>query len=533
MSLWQRFKNRFGSAQPAPKQASQIETHVDGLTAAAFNDFRKSLTGGGGRGTFRGAHYRGAAETWDPSEYSPNSAWMQDAGGLRRRAWNLYNNNPFAQSAIETLILNAVGSGILPERDDPAWDRGFRRWSGLDAHATCEADIEGDCTLPELEAIWLREVMLSGGCLTNYHYLPRRSQRVPVSVELIAEERFADNLQYYGRNSKTRHRIVLGRELDPRGRTVAFHVLPAGDDLTVNHNGDPIRIPAENARYTFRKRRTGEKRGTTMLRTAIIWFHALGYYFDRELFNSNLRNRWAYVIERDPEWCPTGSENELEEVQLIDAATQEPTDVMQPSMVYQTTNGGSIKMVGPNVPQADSVPWLKLMERAIALSVLLSFEAVFRDTSDVSMGNLRYIQNNDKRVYGTIQDFTIHHFVGPTTLRFESQAVIAGLPGYLSPFEYAQQRDDLLEQQEYDCPGFESFNPLEDAKADQINLNTQTDTNRDIAKRKGRNWRQQFKQAGVERKEREGLGLTLAGGDKSSGPQNNTTGASTSQGANE
>lgn len=472
------------------------------MSAADWTAFSRGFGG-----AFRGAHYRGAAQRWDPAEYLPNAAWQFDAAGLRRRAWDLYNNNPFAQSAIDTLCMNAIGNGILWRHREEDRNKSVKRWCGLTAHATRECDIEQDSTFPELEVIWLREVLLSGGCLTNYVFHNRRSQRIPVSMELITEDRFADNLKFYGRNPKTRNQIILGREVNNFGRTVAYHILPSNDDFEINFQGDPIRIPAANAHYAYRKRKAGEKRGTPAIRTAILWLHALGYYFDREMFNANLRTRWAYSVERDPEWEPGDSDGELGEIEVLDAMTGAPAHEMQSGLIYNTTNGGTIKTIGPNVPPADSVPWLKLMERAIALSVMLSFEAVLRDTEAVSMGNLRYINLADKRTYEGVQDFAIHHLVHPTANRFITQAVIFGATGFPTAAEYSEQQDDILDSLEIDRPGWESFNPVEDAKADDINLRNGSTNQRRISRRTGDNWREEMHQTADERAERERLDI--------------------------
>lgn len=442
-----------------------------------------------GRGFFRGAEYRGAVEDWNPRTYHPNEAWLHDAKAMRDRAWDLYRNNPFAKKAIRTWINNVVECGLLPKFKEKSWNNAFKRWGGIDAHATRHCDLSRDSTFVELEKLWYLELMVGGGCIQNFVYLDRKSQRIPVSIELIGEERIADDIEYIGTNPKTRNHVIGGREIEQgTGRTVAILVYPAGDDLLIDTTAEPIRIPVENCEYAYLKPETkaNAKRGFTACHTTILYLHSLGYYLDRELFNANLRSQWAYTIERDPQWCPRDGDNQLaEELSLIDPHTGQPATTLKHSLVYQSTGGGTVKAIGPNVPGSDSVAWIRLMSRAIALGFDMSMEAVFRDTSEASMGQLRWIQNGDERVWTDAQKFGIHHFVAPMTHRFLDQAVIAGIDGFPSPSAYLDERDELLEEQEFTQPGWKSFTPLEDARANDINIRNNSDSVERIAERSG------------------------------------------------
>lgn len=495
-------------------------------------------SGNTGRNFFRGARFTGAVDEWSPNEYQANEAWLSDGKALRNRAWDLYNNNPFAQTAINRWINNVVECGLIPKRPNKDWNLAFKRWGGMDGHAERHCDLSRDSTFVELEKLWYLEVMVGGGCLTNFVYLDRRSQRIPVAVELIGEERIADDIEYIGTNPKTRNVVIGGREIEQgTGRTVAFLVYPAGDDLLPNTAAEPVRISVENCEYGYlkSKQKSNAKRGLTACRTTIQYLHSLGYYLDRELFNANLRSRWAYVIERDPKWCPRETEHGQmsEDLGVIDPRTQQPANSLSPSLVYNTTGGGTVKAVGPNVPGSDSTPWIRLMNRAIALGFDMSLEAVTRDTETASMGQLRWIQNGDERTWTDAQKFGIHHFVAPITRRFEAQAVVSGIPGFHSPAAYLNERDELLENQEFTQPGWKSFTPLEDARANDINIKNHSDTVERIAEREGDSMTgsEIIEQAMEEFELRESRGFSL--NKPTAGVTDNGGGADSGRGENE
>lgn len=456
---------------------------------------------GGGKGSsFSGASKRDTAENWNPSDFRPNQAWTMDGALLRARAWDLYNNNPFAQSAVNAYLSNVVSTGLIPERDK-AFERAWLRWSGMDGFATCECSLSRDRTIVELQHDWLRELLVGGGVLTNFVYLPYKSQRVPLAIEVIGEERFADSVQLSGTNKKTANSVTGGIEVDiATGRDVAFWVYPLSSDLTVDRGADPIRIPASSARYKSFGRKAGAKRGTTALRTIVLWLHALGYYVDNELFASNLKSMFAYVLQR--------SNNMSEEGEMIgepgfNTLDGDPVQRVTRGMVYQATNGGEIKVVGPNVPQEGSLGWIKLLQNAISVGVDISFEEVFRDYSRATLGVLRVSGNADRKRFEPIQQLVLHHFCNPVLCRFDAEAVSAGIPGFPTAEEYVSLIDDYLENQEWVVPQWSSPNPVDDARADSINLANKTDSRHSIIRRKGGSIQKRFEELEWERQESE------------------------------
>lgn len=446
--------------------------------------------------SFSGASRKDSAETWTPGQFFPNQAWLNDGAMLRARAWDLYNNNPFAQSAINAYLSNVVSTGLIPERDEP-FERAFLRWSGMDGFATCECSLSRDRTFVELQHDWLRELLVGGGVLTNFVYLPYKSQRVPFTVEVIGEERFADDVTLSGRNSKTSNAVTGGIEVDvATGRDVAFWVYPLSEDLTIDRGSEPVRISAASARYKSFGRKAGSKRGTTLLRSTILWLHALGYYVDNELFASNLKSMFAYVLQRTN---GTVEEGETLGEPGFSALNGDPVQRVARGMVYQATNGGEIKMIGPNVPQEGSVGWIKLLQNAIAVGVDISFEEVFRDYSKATLGVLRVSGNADRKRFEPIQQTVLHHFCNPVLSRFDAEAVSAGIPGFPSAEEYVSLIDDLLEKQEWVVPQWSSPNPVDDARADEINLRNLTDSRHQIVRRRGGSIQKRFDELTWER----------------------------------
>lgn len=456
-----------------------------------FFDFGRQISASQSGG-FAGGKLDRLTEDWNPGTIGPNRSFQMDGQRLRERARDLFDNNPFAASAIDAYVSNVIECGILPERDD-TWEREWNRWGGVTPHATNECDLTRDGTIYDLMRLWLTEMLVAGGCLVHFVDLPRRSQRVPMALELIPEERFADSLTSFGSNPKTANRVFRGVEYDPASsRKVAFHLRKSQPNDLPEDPFDTIRLPAEHCRYAYIKQRIGAMRGTTLLRSVIIWLWALGYYTDNELFASNAKSNWAYMIKTSAD-----TDLEFDWSDLLDSSPESgSTDIYgnkiekhEPGMIWRGAPGDEITPVGPNVPQSESLPWLKMIQNSIAIGGRLSFYAVIRDYSDITLGTARVIKNEDKKRYRPLQNFTIAHFCNPTVDRFDRAAVGALLPGFPSPAEYVSERDELFEQHEWQPPGWESPNPKDDATADDIRLKGRTDSRKNVLGRRGDSWR--------------------------------------------
>jgi len=493
-----------GKSQP---RARNTQT---GFFAADFDGCFPG-SGGGGRGGFEGARRDRTVDDWYPGSNGPNRVHQMDGRLLRERARDLVKNNPKARAAVGAYISNVIERGILPKPHFEDADRrklwltAWNTWGGLTPICDSQADIAGIDTIYGLQALWLSEVLVAGGCLVHYVELPvTRERRNPLAIELLPEERFAeDRDSYVGRNPKTAT-IIRGVEVDPAtGRPIAYHVRRQDPhDLTAQFE-EPLRLPADQCKYGYFRQEVGQYRGVTLLQAVVVWLWRLGYYVDSEMFASQLKSQWAYTVKSDDDELP--GLNDAEGHSSVYDSDGNPIDSVQAGMIM---HGGEVKAVGPNVPGSDSIPWIRLIEQSIAQGVDLSEVEVTRDYSRVTFSSARSAKNGDKKRYRRVQRFTQDHFCNPTIRRFSACATRAGLDGFPTPSQYVAESDQWL-RIESQPPGWESVNPLDDARADDIKLKNRTRTRSDIiaAEGNGGDWEETFEQCDREEQRLEDLGL--------------------------
>lgn len=497
--------------QPAAQAAARPRTRT-----AAENFFQDWNGGGNSRSGFAGGRLDRLTEDWNPGSNGPNRMHQLGVKRMRERARDLVENNPIAKSAVDAWIANVIDCGVLPK---PAfadtdrrklWIKAWDRWGGESAWpATAECDIAGEMSVNELTEQWLREIIVGGGCLIHYREMPRRGRMLPLSLQLIPEERFAEHILVA---SETGNQVINGCEIDAAtGRTVAYHVM-ATDPNDLTYSGDKVvRLPAEQCEYSVLLRsRPGQKRGYTALHAVIVWLWALGFYTDNELHSSDIKSSWAYMITTDPEAYDQFQWNEL----LGACPTSGTTDIYgnpisrhESGMIFRGAPGDKITPVGPNVPGSDSLPWLLLMQRLIAIGMSLSYEEALRDYSRGNFSSIRSGSQADRKRFRRVQKFTARHFCNPTWLRFASHGVRAGLDGFPAPAEFTANPEEWLEVG-WGFPGWESVNPREDAQADDVRLKNNSTTMQRILERTGQgDVEEHYAQLARERELREKYGI--------------------------
>jgi lambda family phage portal protein len=435
-------------------------------------------------------------DDWQPNSLSPTSIHRMHGNLLLRRARDLVENNPFARSAVESYTHNVVGCGITPK---PLFDDAEQRrkwvdaWNWWGGEYENEADVTGDQHIYELMALWLTEVIVGGGCLVHYKPLDpdqHRHQRVKLALDLLPEERFADeqdDFLFFLGKKKSGNPITRGVEFDAAtGRAVAYWVKP-GHPSDGGSAYEPIRLPAEQCRYSFFKGRSGQRRGWSLLKTAVIWLHRLGFYVDNEMMASAIKSCFAAGITTDGEDDDFAGLTDDSDSVVTDV-NGNPLEKLEPGIFFRLRGKDSkIHGVGPNTPGSDQEAWILLIERSIAIGLGLSYEGLTRDYSRGSFSSVRAGMNEDRMRYRPLQRFVINHFCRPTYARFVNAASMAGLDGFPRASQLVSNLEEML-RCKWRTPGWASVNPFDDSRSAVLEIDNGLSTRERYAAERGDDW---------------------------------------------
>lgn len=436
---------------------------------------------------------------------------MQDARIVRERARDLVENNPMARAAVRAYVANVVRCGIMPkpaasigtEEIRNEWMRWWDLWTERDADVTRVQHFY------ELQQLWLEEVIVGGGCLVHFRYLTtkqwRGKRRLPLCVELIPEERFCEegDLTGIGISGKLENGniFVRGVEIDAdTGEHVAYWIKPGLPNDLYADNRKPTRLEAKDCVYGFNRTRIGQNRGFTLLAPVIMWLWKLGYYTDNELMASAMKSCYAVLIKTGDDADYPGIDDGSATVTDLNGNLLEK---LEPGIIGRMNHADSVTGVGPNVPPGDSQTWIKLIQRSIAVGMDLSYFGMMRDTTDSNFAGFRAGLNEDRSRYEMWQDRLVFKFAEPTWKRFVPSSVSTLATQPLSPFpspsEYAAD-PDAWHEATYRAPGWLSVTPLDDARADEINIGIGVDSRTRVSGRRGEENREIMRELGAEKK---------------------------------
>lgn len=463
---------------------------------------------------YAGARRDRLTAEWMPGNLTPDVLHRQDGRLLRERARDLVENNPMAKAAVKAYIANVVRCGIMPKptavegETRKLWVRWWDLWTARDA------DLTRVQHLYELQALWLEEVIVGGGCLVHFTYLDSRRARkrkLPLCVELIPEERFCEEGDMVGLSVAGKlengNRFVRGVEIDPvTGEHVAYWLKQGLPNDLYPIQEKPIRLPAEQCIYGFNRTRIGQHRGFTLLAPVISWLSRLGYYTDNELMASAIRSCFALMIktEGEPWGGMTGDTS--------DPTTDingNPLDRIEPGMISHLKPGEEVTPCGPNVPPGDAQTWVKLIQRSIAVGMDLSYFGMMRDTADSNFAGFRAGLNEDRSRYEMWQDRVTFKFVEPAYERFVAASSLAGVEGFPLPRDYAGDPDSW-HAAEYQVPGWPSVTPLDDARANEIELAIGVNTRGRILGSRGYDRGETFEELAREQQQAEELDIDIS-----------------------
>jgi lambda family phage portal protein len=456
-------------------------------------------------------------DDWQPTSLSPTSIHRMDHNLLLRRARDLVENNPYAKSGVEAYVANVVGCGITPKPllDSPVqrkqWIEAWNWWGG---EYVPQADYTGQQHIYELMALWLEEVIVAGGCLTYFRPLDPdqyRDQPIKLAIELIPEERFADEKDDYIAwlaKKKTANPIVRGVERDPRsGVALGYWIRPAHPS-EAGMAMEPVRLDARDCRYAYFKRRIGQVRGFSLLKAVVMWLWKLGYYVDNELMASAIKSCFAVLINTD---AADGDFEGLEddsEGSFITDTNGNPLEKIEPGIIGRFKGkDGKVSGIGPNTPTNDQEAWIVMIQRSIGIGMGLSYEELVRDYSRANFGSLRAGANSDRKRFRPMQHFVVNHFGRPIWMRFVHAATQAGLDGFPRPSQLTANYHDFL-RCAWRLPGWASVNPWDDARAAVMEIDNGLSTREDYIASKGeRDWEDVDEQAEREAESERARGL--------------------------
>jgi len=435
-------------------------------------------------------NYEGAAmgrrtQGWSRRTSDPSSATGPFVGRLRDVARDLVRNNPYAESALATIVDHTVGWGIVA-KPFPANLRARMAWNAWAESTACDAD--GRCDFAGLQKLVMRTVAEAGEVLIRRRFrLPSDGLPLPFQLQVL-EPDFIDTTRH-GITLPNGGRIVYGVEYDAIGRRAAYWLFKEHPGNSAWPSVESQRVPADGVLHVFKPARAGAARGASWFAPVLLRFKDFDEYEDATLMKQKIAACLAVITsDVDGTAAPLG----------VNDDTDNPgTDSLEPGAIINTAPGRSIDVVQPPSVR-DYADYCSVNLRAIATGLGVTYEDLVGDYTNLPFSAARMSR---LRHWARIEDWRwrllIPQFCQPVWGWAMQAAGIMNIVGSAPP------------EARWSAPPMPMLEPDKEGLAYQRNIRSGIQTLSDAIRERGYDPDELFAEMATDNRKLDALGLVL------------------------
>lgn len=359
---------------------------------------------------------------WSTTGGSINSILSAAGPALVSRSRDMVRKNPWARSAIESYVIEAIGTGLRPRPTHP--DKGvnlhlrelWKRWVD-EADAACCLNYYGQ------QALALTSEMEGGDCFGRFRARrPEDGLEVPFQIELLESEMVPLEKTESLRGGQI---IRSGIEFDAIGRKTAFHMRHShpGDLLAQSRFGTLTRrIPASDVMHLMKPSRPGQVRGAPWLSTVLLRLYEMDQLEDALLKRQQLAAMLTGFIQRgvDQDGNPVFQGEDDEDDDTVTIGNLQPG-------TFQVLNDGESVNFADLPSSGDAGPLTEHMLSSVAAGAGVTREALTGDLSKINYSSIRAGLLKMRRGLEQYQHGCfVFQWGRPTWRRFIDTSVLAG-----------------------------------------------------------------------------------------------------------
>ena len=411
--------------------------------------------------TYDGVGQGRRAVAWSVGNPGAVSSMLFNQSELRAKSRDLVRRNAWANSALESYVANAIGTGIKPQSmltqadSREAVQTLWRNW-------TVDADAAGLTDFYGLQAMACRAMLEGGEALVRLRFRrPEDGLSVGLQLQVLEPEHLPVHLNIEAENGNL---IRAGIEFDRLGRRVAYHLYRShpedGQLAPMSGTGDTstTRVDAREIVHLYRPLRPGQIRGEPWLARALVKLHDLDQYDDAELVRKKTAAMFAGFVTR-----LTPEDNLLGEG--LPNANGVALAGLEPGTMQILEPGEDIKFSQPADVGGSYSEFLRMQFRAVAAAMGVTYEQLTGDLTQVNYSSIRAgLLEFRRRVESFQHGVIVHQMCRPIWNAWMDQAVLEGvlvLPGYAT--EAKAKRD--YQACKWIPQGWQWVDPLKEANA--------------------------------------------------------------------
>lgn len=435
--------------------------------------------------------------SWSPGNTDINSIVSGSAAIVRGRIRQLIRDFPYFARAIDVVVDYNVGPGILFQSrvknpgDDKLDKKRIQQIEDAFSFWADEADISGQLHYYEMMQLAKRQDIESGEFLIIQRFTNQTKKRfLPYALQIVESEW----LTTYGAKTNGSNNIDQGIEYNPKtGAVVAYHF---ADPVSY---GKTIRVSADRVIHGFNTLRPGQLRGISAFVAGVLLADDLSEYMNAAIDTAKMASKYLAIVETaDPiGWQAARS--------TTDSDTGQQIEELENAIIEYLRPGESIKFPTTQNPGEAFTPFVRLILTMLAVSTGIPYELLTGDYSGLNYSVARTVRNDFGQTLKRTQSRHIRQFCQKTIQPFFDVAVMANklsLPNYFqNPWQW--------QKCEWQPPGMESLDPLKETKARIDEINYKLRSPYEIAKARGRDLEDIYREFAQAKELAEQYGITV------------------------
>ena len=405
--------------------------------------------------------FRGAK--WLVSRLSPDSEAERDLETVRKRAWELYLNDPIASGYVKGRVSQIVGTGlrfqarlrearlISPERArelNTAIEAAWKKWSK-------RADRIGRRSIWQLQRLMQRCIDRDGEVFVVLSDKPLPGKPVPLVIEVVASNRVATPPEKDGDPN-----VRLGIEKDADGTIVAYYIRTTPPADTKETEEKYERVPADRVCHVFEAEEPDQSRGWPSLSSSMAALKDLKDHDEAVLVKRQTEACFAAFIKSEG--------NPLENARNAAAGTTTNGDRLEevvPGMIRYMGPGEEVTFSNPGASSAAHSEYMDAQYHRVAAGLEYPHELLCKAYGKTSWSSGRLSLLDGRITFRCAQRFLVEMGLEQIAERFVEELVLFDVID-VSAVEYIDAPDDYTAHA-WIPPGWPWVDPVKEVTADE------------------------------------------------------------------
>lgn len=422
-----------------------------------------------------GSHARLNAN-WRATNQSAELTDRYDRDNVRARARDLERNSDMMNSVVGAFKRNVVGGGYNLQvmtgnkTIDKQLQEAWKKWC---KKRNC--DVTGTQSFMQIMRMAVERKKVDGGLLlvkryTNFGFLPFQIQAVEVD-ELDASQLTPRN---------TGNKVIGGIEYNSFNRPMGYWIRQYSlDGFSMEK---PVYLEAKDVIFYFTKKRPSQVREISDMSPTITRIRDTNEFMTAVSVKERIAACLSVFVKKTIPTTSIGRGNTA-------AGPQHDYDgkTISPGMIKELNAGDEIQVVNPNGQATDAAQYIKLQQRLIGAGQGVSYEATARDMSETNYSSARQGSIEDDMTYQDEKELLIEVM----DEIYETFVISCYLAGIVAPLDFWEKKEKYMCHEWIQAPK-RWIDPLKEANANKIALQTMQKTFQDICSENGRDWKQQL-----------------------------------------